>query len=369
MKKKNLVLMIVCSALLLGACGNEDVVTTSTESEKQTESESVSEVVTEIVDTEEEEIPSATLTFDESILDLALDHTEFGEGEDYDDYYLDAEGYVSAISRRAYFVDPDEDMDFYLEAAAKELAQTEDIKDFSTYEAADLSVQLSYDICGASFTVGENEDTTAWEMILFFTDTNEYALAIKCPVDGKEDYDDAIASTFESIELIDFNDLPDMEEAWKPVAQLTWSDWGDLSEDQMQPYTTISSSDMYDEEYMTEDGCFMYYNMCDFDTYSDRTPEEGFAELAATISGSEISDWTFESDETVTAVVTYPAYQASWTAGGSEDMRIYQMKCFVTDDRSYSLTISISADYEDEYAASRDAIFGSLELVDQEMPQ
>ena len=378
MKRKFLLTLTAAMALALCACGNSaasDSTAADTPDTEAVDTEDIAEDDTEEADdiddeyTDDEYVIKPDLAFDTFVLWLEFDNREFGDGDDYMESYINSE-YGCTVYNQRYAVELTEDPDY--EAALKDtacsLAQSltgqewtaDDLVDFTWQEESLLTETITYPVYGATYQTGANEDTFTWKLILFYTDTDEYAFAVTAQADDYAAVSDDIDLTFDSLylDMPYYDDDPFGETAKLHFDEDVFSQYGI----DVQPYTVVTSSEIDDISYFTEDGSFFYYNECDYLGFDEDTLAEGFTDMALIDCGSAPETMELTEDPDLTAVVGYQAYQTTWTDGENEDARVYEAKCFISEDRAYMFIISVSADREEDYAAVKDAIFASLVL-------
>ena len=142
-----------------------------------------------------------------------------------------------------------------------EMVSGSEVMDYQDSQNQGLTAKFTYPVYDLSFTTGANEDTCAWKMVFFQTDTHTYAFAFKISADYAEDMEAEYWNAVDTLELLDLSAYEIEEPDYDPSANGesledfiayfdTWHLYGDLNQESIRIYS---------------DGTWAYYNAIEED--------------------------------------------------------------------------------------------------------
>ncbi|MGN0746687.1 MAG: hypothetical protein ACI4ML_08430 [Aristaeellaceae bacterium] len=116
---------------------------------------------------------------------------------------------------------------------------------------------------------------------------------------------------------------------------------------------------------MTEDGILVIVSCCAANEDAADGTGQAFREaFAATVSGSAAADYQDSQNQELTARLTHPVYDVTFTTGGNEDTCLWKMILLQTDTHTYAYAFRMDAEYADELEEAYRNAVSSLELRD-----
>ena len=123
--------------------------------------------------------------------------------------------------------------------------------------------------------------------------------------------------------------------------------------------------DGYYKADMTEDGILVIVNCCAaIMDYEEELREEYRRRFAEIVSEAEAENYEESQNQEMTAKLTYPAYDLTFTTGSNEDTCLWKMLFFQTDTYTYAYAFKMDADSAEELEAEYWYAVSTLELID-----